>query len=46
MESNSEKTQVKEITSKEQALKALLAGDPRLTNLLVVILILCQTGLV
>jgi len=35
----------KEVPAKE-ALKALLAGDPRLTNLLVVILILCQTGLV
>ncbi len=29
-----------------EALMALLRGDPRLTNFLLVILLLCQTGLV
>jgi len=33
-------------TPRSEALAGLLQGDPRLTNLLIVILILCQTGLV
>jgi len=33
-------------TPKSEALAGLLQGDPRLTNILTVILILCQTGIV
>jgi len=43
MESITEKEESPETL---QALIRLLRGDPRLTNLLVIILILCQTGLV